>query len=306
MKLAERFGHQAVSFIYKPDPFWVLPECKIGLEWEWEQATVLADVFNFNKKKFPHLELKQDGSLRDNGWEIVTVNDGQFGKDLSQSIVSMDELLKMCNRGAPVCNYRTAFHVHLDIRDMEAEEVHNMLFLYSLIEQPLFDWVGNDRKFSNFCVPWFRSDGVLDMFRSMVNPDNTFLLRIKQMQRYSAANVQSIAKYGSVEFRHMQNSTDELFTKQREFVQFTMQLKKLACDLYKDGIHGLKIYQWAKDSTPKELVNKFNYGMPKDPEWDYVEALMQSSQMFEFKKTKLDTFIDNYFVPFFGKHANWR
>lgn len=306
MKLAEKFGHIQSVFIYKPDDKWPIPDCRMGLEWEWEQAESLALALNRTKGAKEYLSVKTDGSLRDQGYEIVTVGDGLFGKDLTCAIEEMDRLVKACPKGTPVCNYRTAFHAHIDVRDMEAEEVHNMLFLYSLLEHPLFEWVGNDREFNNFCVPWYRADGILDAFRSMANPDAILVNRVNGMQRYAALNVQSISKYGTIEFRHMQNSTDEILTRQVEFIKFAMRLKQLAISLHREGIKGVDMYAWAKAANPLDLCRMVGFCMPAHPDWDYVESLMQGSQMFEFPKSKMDHFIDNYFVPFFGKHANWR
>jgi hypothetical protein len=250
----------------------------------------------------PYLVMKQDGSLRDNGIETVTPGDGLFGEDLLAAIHAMNDIVKMTR---PVTNYRTAFHVHIDVRDMEAEEIHNMLFLYCLLEQPIFTFVGNDRYNSNFCVPWSRGSAMMEVFRCLQNPDNLTAGKIKGLQRYSACNAQAIAKLGTVEFRQMQNVTTEVTTHQVAFINLVMSLKRLAVELYGQGVVGPMLYEWAKSVSPDTLLERLGFPLPQR-EWDYSEALMLASQMIEFKRPKMDVFVDVLYVPFMGKHANWR
>jgi hypothetical protein len=302
MKIAEKFGHKNSERQFLPDNAWVLPSCRIGLEWEFEQATGLFKVINAARTGL--LEMKNDGSLRDNGIEVTTTGDGLFGKDLLAAISTMAEL---CAIGGPVCNYRTAFHVHVDVRDMEAEELHNMLLLYALVEEPVFRFAGWHRYSSNFCVPWGRADNFLEILQGLQEPAKLSLSRMRALQRYSALNVQALSKFGTVEFRHMENVVGEITTKQVAFINLAMSLKAAGTYLYREkGLTGAALYEWAKEATGAQLMATVRYPLPTE-KWNYPDALMLASQMVYFKPTsKLNEFNDLIFKAFYGRHPNWR
>lgn len=311
MKLASVFGHNDTSRFLEPLNEFPLPKCKIGLEWEWENGTELRQKVA-GLARNGYLSIHDDGSLRDQGVEIVTVGDGLYGRDLMEAIKIMAWTARECRILTPVCNYRTGFHVHLDIRDLEETELHNILILYCLLEKPIFNFVGKDRWRSNFCVPWFRSDAQFTMLKQIELAGqfsrevvNSIGNRIKTLQRYSALNCQAIAKLGTLEFRHMENHIDEIETKQVEFIKIIMKLKKAAIEFASRGKHGRILYEYCKEHTARDLMADMDFHLPTEG-WDYPEALMSCIGLVNFDKPAKTTFADLDFDAFTGRHPNWR
>ena len=305
MKVAGIYGHIPSSRKFKPWTGWPLPECRIGLEWEFEQGNALRLLVGAQKNNV-YFMVHDDGSLRDQGVEIVTSGDGLFGEDLLQALREMEDLIR---RSAPVFNYRTGFHVHIDIRDLEEKELHNLFILYCLLEKPIFNFAGADRWKSNFCVPWFRADAqfpVLKQVETVVTKtQNSLSFAIKNLQRYSALNCQSISKFGTLEFRHLENSPD-VMGKQADFIRIIMLLKKMAVDKFTRGYHGEALFEYLKRQTPGELLRDFGWNLPTDG-WDYPEALMHAVELINFKQTsKADYFFDAVFEKFAGTHPNYK
>ena len=318
MKLASVYGHVQNTRRLEVWEGWPLPKCNIGLEWEFENGPYIRDVVS-RRKDNRYLQTHDDGSLRDGGVEFTTTGDGLFGYDLLDAIYYMkdriDESLKTHGvRGLPVCNYRTGFHVHLDIRDLEEKEIHNLLLLYCLLEKPIFNFVGKDRWKSNFSVPWFRSDSYFTLLKQIEGVGEMsavalggYSARLKGLQRYSALNCQAIAKLGTLEFRHMENAVDEITTKQVDFVKLCMLLKKLAKEQYTLGRHGEALFDYLKGLVPNELIRLLDFPLPQDG-WDYPEALMLAIPLVSFKKAQAakTEFSDMAFARFLGTHPRFR
>lgn len=307
MKPAQVFNHYQKTLELKPAPELPLPKCSTGLEWEFEMGPILRQALGARDNKY--LAVHEDGSLRDNGVEVVTVGDGLWGVDLLAAIDYLNKKIAEVSivRAPPVCNYRTAFHVHIDVRDMEAAQIHNMLLLYALVEIPIFNFVGNDRYNSNFCVPWGRAESQFNVLKSLRDDMSTGEAdKLRTLQRYSALNCQAIAKYGTVEFRHMQNDISELKTKQIEFIKIAQKLKKQGIYLYEKGLHGKALFSYFKALTPRELLQATELTMLPTNGWDYPEALMQAAGMVDFQLPKLTDFYDKMFAPFVGKHPNFK
>ena len=87
-------------------------------------------------------------------------------------------------------------HVHVDVRDLTASELRNVLFLYLVVERTLYRYCGAGREASNFCVPLSRtlSEVFAPFLRSEV-PD------IPNNIRYCGLNLAAVRKFGSIEFR---------------------------------------------------------------------------------------------------------
>ena len=308
MKIASLYGHVPSSRKLYPNREWPIDKCSIGLEWEFEQGRGLRALVG---KGHPYFNIHDDGSLRDNGVEIVTSGDGLWGEDLTLAFSDLMEFINtLSDDQKPICNYRTGFHVHVDIRDLEEKELHNMLMLYCVLERPIFEFCGRDRWKSNFCVPWFRSDAQFDTFKIIETADGSNAAyvadRVRLLQRYAALNCQSIAKFGTLEFRHMQNSVNEITTRQKEFVKVIMLLKKLATQKYQAGYTGQSLFKNLKEMSQYDLIRELGYALPMD-NWDYPEALMNSIGLVNFNPGKsAGWFYDAIWDRFTGKHANWK
>lgn len=220
MKVGNIIGHPPVPFSYEGDDVWVAPKLKIGIEIELENPS----RSNFDLTSLlPWWRHQQDGSLRDSGFELSLENP-LFGKDLTRSVDAMEKLFIKYEKLIQL-NYRTGLHIHMDIRNMEMEELKRLFLLYIMFERPIFNFIGDNRNQNNFCAPWFRiSDHLESLFTAFdPNQNSRYVSQIfGNIERYSALNCNAVSKFGSIEFRHMQMTRD--FNKIRNWINVIMSL----------------------------------------------------------------------------------
>ena len=211
----------------------VLPETYMGLEFEVENynanVALPQDVANF-------WSIKDDHSLRNKGIEFV-FNEPLFGKDITSAI---DNFIKWQRTSKIKTSVRTGLHAHLDVRELDAETLRSFLMLYAALEPLLYSWVGSNREESNFCVPWYYSDVAIKTASDIIsglNLDEQELVKqgvhgghgkhaSERYERYAGLNLQSLMRFGSVEFRHMPMTFDH--ARILEWVNLVMSFKKAA------------------------------------------------------------------------------
>lgn len=307
--VGDLFNKKRDPYAYEKDDRWVLPKVRIGLEWEIESATMLVDALRNVSRGNGLIEVHADGSLRDGGAEFVTTGSGLFGKDLTMAISlmakSIEEVWKAFDRRYwPVTNYRTGFHVHIDVRDLSPKSLVNIFLIYTLAEIPIFNFIGRHRYDNNFCVPWHRSEldenMAQDISRTEANVSNNLITKIKNMPRYSAMNIASLAKYGTLEFRHMENNLSEISTKQIDFINLVMSIRKYAEGLSERFADNLQAFHFLKSLTPRQFLEEVSprVNLPTE-NWDYGESLLLATKLLDFPATMND-FLDVYFSAFRG------
>jgi len=209
MKLIELLGKNNVKGDY-------------ALELEVE-GTSLPDVFN------AYWETTIDGSLRGEAKEYVSKG--------PKSIKQLDNALKNLNDrfqdSDSVINqsYRTSTHVHQNVLHLEMEELFTLIYLYYLYEELLVTFSGENRKGNRFCLRLRDAEGVIENILNTFKQNSKFLKRVSHRKvdaeiwgnscRYSALNLASIAKFGSLEYRSLRGTTD------RETI--TLWVKLLDC-----------------------------------------------------------------------------
>ncbi|MCR4308196.1 MAG: amidoligase family protein [Candidatus Berkelbacteria bacterium] len=178
------------------DPL-VAPDCFCGIEIEVEGLGRVLPEIN------PVIwEAKRDNSLRNGGVEFISRP--VAGNDLLQSLDYFFNQLPAHALFSP----RTSIHVHINVLDLELENIECFVILYLLFEKLLYRFVGKDRDRSIFCVP------LQDTYRvSQLITD----LRIKlaaglsvehEERRYAGLNLASLFKFGTFEFRQLGGTRD--------------------------------------------------------------------------------------------------
>lgn len=221
-KISSVFNKPADCRVHKPCAAWVLPSQLIGLEFEAENVSYAREGFPADNLLRRHYHMKGDGSLRDNGAEFVFANP-LMGQDMDDALVIMSKESKNWS-----LSERCGLHVHLDVRDMEQIDIYKLFLLYATFEYLIYQFVGDNRDKNNFCVPWFRTyeqHGVMSKILNGKNYDEVGMY-VENASRYMGMNLASLSKFGTLEFRHMQNTHD--FTKITNWINIIMQLKKSA------------------------------------------------------------------------------
>ena len=171
-----------------------LPSCtRVGIELELEGVTSTSRGANLT-----YWQAVEDGSLRDGGVEYI-FREPLGGQDVVDAI---DEVTTFFRRKRYTTGYRTSTHVHVDVRDMDQEAFGKYVLLYVCFEEALLDYCGKRRRDSVFAVPVMDSAYLLRRYHTLMNPRRrSSPFAVAGTARYSAMNPESVAKFGSLEFR---------------------------------------------------------------------------------------------------------
>ena len=154
---------------------------------------------------------KQDGSLRNCGTEFV-LSKPSGGTALVRSIRAAGEFFKGYDHTN--MTWRCSTHIHMDVRTMEVKALKKLLLLYIVYEKVLFNVESPNRMYNHFCQAYFNSVAFLRRLRSIWDcSDGRFMYNLKRYSsKYSALNLATIFKFGSVELRihNAMNKADDL------------------------------------------------------------------------------------------------
>lgn len=158
-----------------------------------------------------------DGSLRPKG-DLTRAAEYVLAKPISPGDVA--GTLKTLGNAFEVSkstlnfSFRTSVHVHINAQQLTEAQLLNMVYTYLLIEEPLLNFCGKERKGNRFCLRMQDAEGLLDTVMKLVNGGvSSLVLAYEDQIRYSALNLASVKKYGSVEFRSMRGTADQAILK---------------------------------------------------------------------------------------------
>lgn len=226
-----------------------LPYGKVGIEIEVENCN-------------PHVDNdlggvwvgKQDGSLKNEGREFVT-NGGIVG---TQIISAIDGFCKVAEKHKLSVGYpRAGIHIHVDCTDLSMDEDSNQLAImtafYLLIEHAVFSYAGDWRQWCGFCDPINASNRNIKIVKSLLRKDvnyEEFSDSLHRFDRYTGYNLQSLSKYGTVEYRHLPTTFDS--KRITEWINLLLQIKKVALewDFTKDFLAEVSL------KTPREFARE--------------------------------------------------
>lgn len=197
--IGKHFHYGKTKKSEKSDSRLITDDC-IGVELELERA---GGMF----VKHPGWAVHADHSLRNGGAEFV-FNGPASGADAVERLSSLTASIAEARKAGapPIISARTSTHVHVDVTDLTKKQLMRMIVLYAVFENVMFNSFAEDRVGNHFCLPisdcielvnvvqWLNSS--YDTFASEMNHPN--------IGRYSAFNLKSIFKHGTVEFRHAQ------------------------------------------------------------------------------------------------------
>lgn len=106
-------------------------------------------------------------------------------------------------------SFRTSVHVHMNVQDLLHGELSALVYLHVLLEPMLVRYCGSMRVNNRFCLRSLDAQAYLDDVHILVRSELGYSIqRINKEYRYSALNLASLPKYGSVEFRAMRGTMD--------------------------------------------------------------------------------------------------
>lgn len=166
---------------------------RVGVEIELENITTR---LSRSSRYWRQIE---DGSLRNNGAEFI-FSAPYGGVDLFHAVVEIDSHLHALK---PDANVRCSTHVHVDVRDMNAQQIKYMILAYMVMERILFRCSGWHRYRNNFCIALGFAESMIRVLSSnWHHQDRRFAQGVVSgWDKYTAINLLPMRDKGSIEFR---------------------------------------------------------------------------------------------------------
>lgn len=143
-------------------------------------------------------EYHSEGSLRGRHTEFVLsrpMRDPEVSSALS-------ELSTLIRRGVQLSE-RTSLHVHVDVTDLNRQQIYSVCLAYILFERPLYE-ISGGRNYSKYCIPVYMSHFLQRAVATLATGENI----VTTDYRYGGLNLNSISKFNSLEFRMHAGSLD--------------------------------------------------------------------------------------------------
>jgi len=216
---------------------------KFGLELELEGRNVgLADVATGGWRR------QMDGSLRGESIEYTTVG----AKSFTDNVKLITNLFKKFDENKVKFNnsIRTSTHVHLNFSDRPVKSAINFFTLFTMLEEILQYYSGEDRKGNLFCISTREAEGIVEILVDAIAKGNLFEFAGDRF-KYSACNLSTLFKFGTVEVRTMRgaNSAEQVIS----WLSILNDMYVYACEVMKSPA---ELVQDLSLLTAKGLMNK--------------------------------------------------
>ena len=192
--LGHRDDDTLVRDIY--GPYRTHPTGEVGIEVEVEGA-------NFHNLEY-YWRQEADHSLRGESAEYV-LKAPVKREAVPKALNYLSKKLKQYSRVNE--SNRTGVHVHVNMLRSTNTQVFNMIVLYLIFEDLLVEWCGSERVGNHFCL---RAKDAKNLLKTLTQCADSGNLRsgMSDRVRYAALNINSMARYGSLEFRPMRGTVD--------------------------------------------------------------------------------------------------
>lgn len=230
-----------------------LAKGEVGIEIEVEGLNLPTAVKGWRKVG--------DGSLR--GEET-----GEFVLRYPCSRQDVDRHLYKIARAYQECNTvldhsdRTSVHVHINMQSSSITKIFNFIVMFLLFEEMLVHFCGDTREGNLFCLRSCDAEFLITALERASQSQEAFRSLRSDNLRYAAINVNSLAKYGSLEFRSMRGTSDMSLIKQ--WIDILLGIKDAAI-AYRNPI---EILEGVSMHSPRGLVEEV-FGQNANIIFDY-------------------------------------
>lgn len=171
----------------------------VGIELEYEGVNLPKSGFETFWNRVP------DNSLRGDSGEWV-LKKPIFIKELPTALECLDAAFKL-NKTQIIPTYRAGTHVHINVQELTVGQLFNYLVLYFMFENTLLKLCSPERTGNHFCLRLKDASSLSDLLMEFVKDPHVALLANDNF-RYAAVNITSLPKFGSLEFRALESTTD--------------------------------------------------------------------------------------------------
>lgn len=136
-------------------------------------------------------------------------------------------------------SYRTSIHVHVNCLQESIRTIANFITLAIIFDELFVSQNGETRVGNNFCLRTKDAEGQVEDLIKSVNKYGS-LFNLSPHNRYSSVNFSSLLKFGTIEFRSLECTTD--LDRVMHWIN-TVQALKVAARKYAD---------------PREIISRFS------------------------------------------------
>ena len=172
---------------------------------------------------------KADGSLRNNGTELVSVP-----LQIKQVQLALEHAWNVLYKNNnPDFSNRTSIHIHLNCRDLTQNQLYTLCLLYAVFEKHFYAYAGTRRLNSIFCVPWFRTN-ICKSLKSVIYRFTP------EWHKYTGLNLLPLVDnndqrgFGTIEFRQLYGTKD--LTSIYKWIDQILCLRKAALTMKLDEV----------------------------------------------------------------------
>ena len=187
---------------------------EVGIELEYEGLRLAQRGFE------QHWAKVADGSLRGESAEYI-LSRPILRTEVDVALKELDDAFKAA-KTMIADTFRAGTHVHVNVQELSAVQLINMLTLYYMYEDALLAFCRKDRTGNHFCLRTKDASAVTDLLRSfIINPSAK--LFADDTYRYASLNLTALTKYGSLEFRSLESTVD--WDRLKTWVKLLLALK---------------------------------------------------------------------------------
>ena len=220
----------------------------LGIEVEMESVTNVAPC----ARHMTHWDIKEDGSLRDNGREFV-LRRPLTGSDLEEAIGQYFHAKSFASSMDWSPSHRCGIHIHSDVRDLTTLQYGRLLALSMMLDDYFFEKFDSEwRKGINFCRGVKYDNRMIMLSKNLMTNERqtNVVLGNAERTKYMSLNLCRVVDLGSIEYRHFTSElTQDQMIKLCDDIQ---HLKKFAM------LENLNLgYEAFKERWPEVVVEKF-------------------------------------------------
>lgn len=202
MNVTEMYGINPPTVIkYAKEVACVNPELVVGLELETENcfSTIQGSDLEDAARR-ANISIETDGSLRGNAYEFIT-----RPMETRHALAALTDFFAATKYNDINYSDRCSIHVHVNCTNLELEAISSLSLLYTVFEDILFGFVGNNRDSNIYCIPWNQCRMHFDLIQRFLSGNGEVL---RNWSKYTALNLIPLGRYGTVEFRQMHGTAD--------------------------------------------------------------------------------------------------
>lgn len=200
-----------------------------------------------------------DGSLRNGGAEFIFKqpllwNSSTFLQALSD-IGAFGEEYDACT------SHRTSTHVHLNVSDLDPEQLKRVLYLSLCLEPVLMKYCSVHRQHNRFCLPSYKSSNFLGNVRAglgyLLHDTDAAIDNLEQYTKYAAISLHRLPSLGTVEYRMFDGTYDK--DKLKSIGKIVSTIRRIALNRTIKDIQTAKVQGTLYDILGAEISDTFGY-----------------------------------------------